>query len=65
MNDSVCQGLDLLRNSKGEPALCLVTGATGYIGGRLVVELLKHGYRVRVLARQPSRLKDHPWIDEV
>lgn len=65
MNDSVSKGLDLLRNSEGEPALCLVTGATGYIGGRLVVELLKHGYRVRVLARQPSRLKDHPWINEV
>jgi uncharacterized protein YbjT (DUF2867 family) len=42
-----------------------VTGATGYIGGRLVVELLNHGYRVRVLARNPERLKDHPWINRV
>ena len=34
-------------------------------GGRLVVELLNHGYRVRVLARNPERLKDHPWINKV
>ncbi|MCE2488055.1 MAG: NAD-dependent epimerase/dehydratase family protein, partial [Desulfurellaceae bacterium] len=27
----------------------LVTGATGYIGGRLVPRLLQEGYRVRVL----------------
>ncbi|MGC3000214.1 SDR family oxidoreductase [Streptomyces sp. G35A] len=41
--------------------LCLVTGATGYIGGRLVPELLAAGYRVRCLARSPDRLRDHPW----
>jgi uncharacterized protein YbjT (DUF2867 family) len=65
MNSSVSQGLPLLRNSAGKPALCLVTGATGYIGGRLIVELLKHGYRVRILARNADRLKYHPWIDQV
>ena len=58
-------GLPVLKNRAGLPALCLVTGATGYIGGRLVVELLNHGYRVRVLARNPERLKDHPWINKV
>lgn len=41
--------------------LCLVTGATGYIGGRLVPELLDAGYRVRCLARTPEKLRDHPW----
>ncbi|MBH5338054.1 SDR family oxidoreductase [Streptomyces pactum] len=41
--------------------LCLVTGAGGYIGGRLVPELLAAGYRVRCLARTPSHLRDHPW----
>ncbi|MFI7501606.1 SDR family oxidoreductase [Streptomyces sp. NPDC049687] len=41
--------------------LCLVTGATGYIGGRLVPELLAAGLRVRCLARSPDRLRDHPW----
>jgi uncharacterized protein YbjT (DUF2867 family) len=45
--------------------LCLVTGATGYIGGRLVPELLDAGYRVRCLARSPDRLRDHPWAGEV
>ncbi|MEY4494888.1 MAG: hypothetical protein RL570_1003, partial [Actinomycetota bacterium] len=65
MNSSVSQGLPLLKNAAGEPALCLVTGATGYIGGRLIVELLKHGYRVRILARNADRLKYHPWIDQV
>ncbi|MCX5337094.1 SDR family oxidoreductase [Streptomyces sp. NBC_00140] len=43
---------------------CLVTGATGYIGGRLVPELLAEGHRVRCLARSPGRLRDHPWAGE-
>ncbi|MFF5972920.1 SDR family oxidoreductase [Streptomyces sp. NPDC012769] len=46
-------------------ALCLVTGAGGYIGGRLVPELLDAGYRVRCLARTPAHLQDHPWADRV
>ncbi|MEU7165482.1 SDR family oxidoreductase [Streptomyces morookaense] len=45
--------------------LCLVTGASGYIGGRLVPELLAAGYRVRCLARSPGKLRDHPWADRV
>ena len=40
---------------------CLVTGATGYIGGRLVPELLDAGHRVRCLARSPHKLRDHSW----
>ncbi|WP_333772184.1 SDR family oxidoreductase [Streptomyces sp. IBSBF 3136] len=44
---------------------CLVTGATGYIGGRLVPELLAAGYRVRCLARSPGKLRDVPWSGEV
>jgi nucleoside-diphosphate-sugar epimerase len=32
----------------------LVTGASGYIGGRLVPELLSRGYRVRVMVRGRS-----------
>jgi uncharacterized protein YbjT (DUF2867 family) len=43
------------------PKTCLVTGATGYIGGRLVPELLAAGHRVRVMTRSPERLRDHPW----
>ncbi|MFM9919849.1 SDR family oxidoreductase [Lacisediminihabitans sp. H27-G8] len=43
----------------------LVTGATGYIGGRLVPRLLEAGYRVRVFVRSPLKLTDVPWIDDV
>jgi uncharacterized protein YbjT (DUF2867 family) len=44
---------------------CLVTGATGYIGGRLVPDLLRHGHHVRALARTPANLDDVPWRDRV
>jgi uncharacterized protein YbjT (DUF2867 family) len=38
--------------------MILVTGATGYVGGRLVPRLLDSGYNVRCLARDASRLKN-------
>ena len=38
--------------------MILVTGATGYVGGRLVPRLIEKGYKVRCLARDESRLKD-------
>ncbi|MGV0873558.1 NAD(P)H-binding protein [Mycolicibacterium sp. XJ879] len=44
---------------------CLVTGATGYIGGRLVPSLLERGHSVRALARNPDKLADVPWRDRV
>ncbi len=44
-----------------EQLRCLVTGATGYIGGRLVPRLLDHGFAVRALARTPEKLADVPW----
>jgi uncharacterized protein YbjT (DUF2867 family) len=57
---------DPLYPSPSEPTLtCLVTGATGYIGGRLVPELLAAGHRVRVMTRSPERLADRPWAAEV
>ncbi|MDH6236521.1 SDR family oxidoreductase [Cryobacterium sp. CG_9.6] len=43
----------------------LVTGATGYIGGRLVPKLLEAGFDVRVLVRTPLKLRDVPWADKV
>ncbi|MDL9935966.1 SDR family oxidoreductase [Gordonia sp. ABSL1-1] len=42
-----------------------VFGATGYIGGRLVPELLAGGHQVRVMARTPAKLDDVPWHDDV
>ncbi len=42
-----------------------MTGASGYIGGRLVPELLARGHRVRCLVRNPGRLRDQPWRADV
>ncbi|HSE27883.1 MAG TPA: DUF2867 domain-containing protein [Gemmatimonadales bacterium] len=39
-----------------EPRTILVTGATGYIGGRLAARLLARGVAVRAMARDPRRL---------
>jgi uncharacterized protein YbjT (DUF2867 family) len=48
--------------AEGTPALrVLVTGATGYVGGRLVPRLLGQGHPVRCIARDPSRLAGRPW----
>ncbi len=43
----------------------LVTGATGYIGGRLVPCLLAAGHQVRCLTRRAARLDDVPWRPRV
>jgi uncharacterized protein YbjT (DUF2867 family) len=39
----------------------LVAGATGYIGRRLVAELVSGGHEVRCLARKPDKLDAEPW----
>ncbi len=43
----------------------LVTGATGYVGGRLIPRLLAAGHRVRVLVRNPAGVRGRAWIDQV
>lgn len=39
----------------------LITGATGYIGGRLVPRLLEAGHSLRCLVRHPPHLEGRPW----
>jgi uncharacterized protein YbjT (DUF2867 family) len=43
----------------------LVTGVTGYIGGRLVPRLLETGARLRCLARDASRLQGRGWRGDI
>ena len=43
----------------------LVTGATGYVGGRLVERLLEAGHTVRVLARDPESARARRWSERV
>lgn len=41
----------------------LITGATGYVGGRLIERLLAEGRPVRALVRDPSRLEEHEGVE--
>jgi uncharacterized protein YbjT (DUF2867 family) len=43
----------------------LVTGATGYVGSRLIERLLGEGRSVRALARDPSRFEPRPGVEVV
>jgi uncharacterized protein YbjT (DUF2867 family) len=43
----------------------LVTGATGYVGSRLVTALLDQGYDIVAATRNPARLADFGWHDYV
>ena len=43
----------------------LVTGATGYVGGRLIPRLLEQGHEVKVLVRDDARIKGRSWSDRV
>lgn len=52
-------------NTAPRSLLVLVTGATGYVGGRLIPRLLEAGYRVRCLVRDPARLQGRPWLGQV
>jgi uncharacterized protein YbjT (DUF2867 family) len=44
---------------------CLVTGSTGYIGGRLIPVLLERGHKVCAMARTPKKLDEVPWRHDV
>ncbi|MHA7223727.1 SDR family oxidoreductase [Arthrobacter sp. RHLT1-20] len=47
------------------PKTVLVTGATGYIGGRLVPRLLEAGHTVKVIVRTPAKIAGVPWLKDV
>ena len=44
--------------------LVLVTGSTGYIGGRLVPRLVRAGYRVRCFSRSRRKMQSRPWAHD-
>jgi len=54
---------DLKLPEISKPHCVAIAGATGYIGGRLVPQLLDSGYSVRCLARSPGKLRAREWAE--
>jgi uncharacterized protein YbjT (DUF2867 family) len=52
-------------NSPVNKRSILVTGASGYVGGRLVRNLGEENFDVRVLVRDKNKMKDQPWGNRV
>jgi uncharacterized protein YbjT (DUF2867 family) len=43
----------------------LVTGASGYVGGRLIQELLLKGFAIRIMVRDTRKVSGQPWFSQV
>ena len=43
----------------------LVTGASGYVGGRLVTALLEDNAKIRVFVRDRNKAQSHSWASQV
>ena len=52
-------------DTQNQPRLYLVTGASGYVGGRLVRDLHGDGKKVRVLVRDAKKIKGQSWANDV
>ncbi len=59
MNDASPQGRtpDAAGQAPCAGGIVLLTGATGYVGGRLLAPLLERGNRIRALSRRPDELR--------
>lgn len=54
-----------MSNQPRQGTKILVTGASGYIGGRLIRVLLERGHQVRVLVRDADQVRGRRWADQV
>lgn len=52
-------------NQADQHKVALVTGATGYVGSRLITELIQHGWAVRAFCRNRGKARSHEWFQQI